>query len=112
LAVVSKKIEPLLLQARSGSTLFVPEPPLDYNQVALDGANLMAFSKILIQIIGFVVPVVEACGALVIFLAALIGLRTLLNFLLEYELRLLNTQRNAGETVATPQALPADGDST
>jgi uncharacterized membrane protein len=117
----------------------------------------MALREILVQIIGFVVPVVEACGALVIvlgvgrtvvvyvlnflkqecneevralrirlgqsmvmgleflvaadilktsvsptwedilFLAALIGLRTLLNFLLEYELRLLNPQRASRE---------------
>ena len=113
----------------------------------------MALREILVQIIGFVVPVVEACGALVIvlgvgrtvvvyvlnflkeecneeiralrirlgqsmvmgleflvaadilktsvsptwedilFLAALIALRTLLNFLLEYELKLLDNQK-------------------
>jgi uncharacterized membrane protein len=122
----------------------------------------MVLSEILVQVIGLVVPIVEACGAIVIvlgvgrtlivyvltflkkdcneemralrirlgqnmvmgleflvaadilktsvsptwedilFLAALIGLRTLLNFLLEYELRLLNLQRASQRPASIP----------
>ena len=114
----------------------------------------MALDELLVKIIGFVVPIVEACGGLVIvlgvgralvvyvvnflkkdcdeemqslrirlgqsmvmgleflvaadilktsvsptwndilFLGALIGLRTLLNFLLEYELKLLDKRKD------------------
>ena len=47
----------------------------------------------------------------ILFLAALIGLRTVLNFLLEYELKLLGGQRGAQEaTSATSAASPASSD--
>lgn len=129
----------------------------------------MTFSEILVQVIGFVVPIVEARGALaivlsvgrtlvvhvltflkqdcneemrvlrirlgqsmamgleflvaadilktsvsptwedILFLAALIGLRTLLNFLPEYELRLLNTQRASQVPAPAPKDSPALG---
>jgi uncharacterized membrane protein len=45
----------------------------------------------------------------ILFLAALIGLRTVLNFLLEYEMKLLAIQKAPQEPAATPQAPPADG---
>ena len=128
----------------------------------------MQIEDILANVIGFAVPIVEICGALVIvlgvgrtlvmylrnffkhgctegmrtlrvrlgqnlvmglefqvaadilktsvsptwedilFLAALIGLRTVLNFLLEYEMRMIATQKAPLEPTATSQALSAD----
>jgi uncharacterized membrane protein len=44
----------------------------------------------------------------ILFLAALIGLRTVLNFLLEYEMRVIATQKALQEPVPIPQAPSTD----
>ncbi len=46
----------------------------------------------------------------ILFLAALIGLRTLLNFLLEYELRLLNPRRASQGPTSVPDDLSPPSD--